>query len=782
MKSMKKMGVFLLMLSFVLLFKMDVYALKDNVKEVSTANDFIAELSKTESSKIILTSDFIVEETANITKDVSIDLNGHTLKFNLSNKKTAFNISSGSSLTLDDGQKSGTLSTNAKWIFYTSGGHITIKNGHYIINNDTDGEFSTKYMFSSVNGKIDILGGQFTSTGNITNGSAKTTFYMFYLKGGEINLGNENTKDTDIVVEDNLVASTNYMFSALTKGSVNISAGTYNTRGSLFYFLGKDRNSKIITNITGGKFHSSSTGIPIYLLDYTKTTITGGDITTSGYGIFVSSYDHLIADPAVELIIGDNKGGNPSITSSSFAISGNHLDPGTKITINSGKIISKNAPAIYHPQQGILTINGGLIQGQSGIAAKMGQIVINGGTIVGLGELDSSVSSEVYGGSVADGSALSFSIDIYPAVDGVEEEYGNRLSVTINDGVFISKQGNSMTVYDWNFPGQEQKVTFDIKNGRFTNFPVTKIATIYDSASKTATITSTKNYLNISSNNTTDNKEYNWIPQAYYENGKIDYGYQQIDAPYYATLSEAVLDNKNESYNSKNNIYYLQGKIHKGNILEYTKIIHGWNICQEYIPESVIDLIGEDKLFPRDVLPLKSNFEGYASAEIVKDKEVIGYLYFPIITFDSNEGIFENHQKFQKTIVTAVSKIATENVSYIALDNGKKFDIKTDNLLVLPETPTKEGATFIGWYYDKDSTERPVDFSKTKIQDNIVVYAHYRDNVTGSSDVEDKNNSSSFITNPNTSDNIMFNLTCLFLSCIALCSLGICYRKKYKTK
>lgn len=762
---MKRVGVIFLLLSLFLTFNKNVYAQESNTKEISSASDFITELSKTEGSKITLTSDLEVNETAKINKDVYMDLNGHTLKFNLTNKQTAFNVSSSGTLTFEDSKENGTLSTNAKWLFYSSGGHITIKNGNYIINNDSTGTFTSKYMFSSTIGKIDILGGHFTSTGDITNESNKTTFYMFCLKGGEINLGNKNTKDTDIVVEDNLVATTNYMFQASSKVSINISAGIYNTRGSLFYLLGKDRNNQIITNITGGKFNSSSTGIPIYLLDYTKTTITDGEIITSGYGIFVSSYDHLIAEPAVELIIGDNKGGNPSITSSRFAISGNHLDPGTKITINNGKIISKNSTAIYHPQQGILTINGGLIQGQCGIAAKMGQMVINGGTIVGLGQLESEVSSEVYGGTVADGSALSFSVDIYPAIDGVEEEYGSNLSVTINDGAFISKQGNSMTVYDWNFPGQEQKVIFDIKNGRFTNFPVTRIATTYDSASNIATITSTKNYLNISPNNTKDNKEYNWAPQAYYEHGKLDYGYQPTDAPYYAHLSKAVLDNKNEEYNSKNNIYYLQGKINKGSILEYTKIIHNWDMCREYIPETVTSLIGKDKIFTRDTLDLKFGFDGYTTAEIIKDKETIGYLYFPMITFDSNGGTFDNKQKLQKTIVTAVSKIVTDNITYILLDDGEKIKIKTDELLELPKNPAKKGETFIGWYYDKNSTERPVDFSSNKIQKNMTVYAHY---------------SGSGLINPQTSNNAILCIIGI-LVCFGLGVLGIYSKKNTKT-
>lgn len=772
---MKKNLLVLVFLMFSIFQIKDVYAV-----DVKTKTEFFQEIEN--GNSIELTNDIELEETVAIKNTTEIDLNGFQLKFSLGPAKTVFNISAGGSLTIKDSNGTGMISSDAKWLFYNNGGNLTINGGNYLLEGDFRGNSTSvsRYMISSTNGNVTILKGNFNITGSIQNDNQsygkKTYSYMFNIKNGTLTIGDNNTKNENIIVNDNVTASNGYIFYATGNARLNITAGTFNTNKNLILFQGTSRDKKVIANITGGNFNSSLVGIPISLYDYSKTVITDGSITTAGYGIFVSSYDYLISDPAVELVIGDNKGGAPSITADSFAIAGNNLDPGTKITINSGTIISNNATAIYHPQQGTFIMNGGFVQGKSGIAAKMGQFEFNGGTIVGIGKSEATNSTGVSGGTIADGAALSFSTNIYSTKSGVEKEYGNSLSVTINDGTFISKEEIAMVVYDWNFPDKEQVVTFNIKNGRFTNFPVTKIAT-YDSNTKISTITSTKNYLSISADDTANNKEYNWAPQAYYNHGKIDYNFQSTAAPYYASLYKSILDNKNEEYNSNNNIYYLQGEIKQGNILEYTKLIDNWDMCQQYIPNSVIDLIGENKIFIRDTLELKNNFDGYTSASILKDNETIGYLYFPIITFDSNGGEFANNKTIKTTIVTAVSKIVTENISYIILDDGEKLEIKTDNLLELPENPTKKGATFIGWYYDKDNTEHPVDFSTTKIQKNIKVYAHYKNNIV---DINNGNQSESLI-NPNTSDYINTYVIGTIISFIALCSLIIYYKKNNDT-
>lgn len=62
------------------------------------------------------------------------------------------------------------------------------------------------------------------------------------------------------------------------------------------------------------------------------------------------------------------------------AIQGNGTKHGTSITINGGKI-SGELTAIYHPQYGEMTVNGGEIEGATAIEMRAGKLVVNSGTM-----------------------------------------------------------------------------------------------------------------------------------------------------------------------------------------------------------------------------------------------------------------------------------------------------------------------------------------------------------------------------------------------------------------
>ena len=66
------------------------------------------------------------------------------------------------------------------------------------------------------------------------------------------------------------------------------------------------------------------------------------------------------------------------------AIQGNGTKHGTSITINGGKI-SGELTAIYHPQYGEMTVNGGEIEGATAIEMRAGKLVVNSGTMIGNG-------------------------------------------------------------------------------------------------------------------------------------------------------------------------------------------------------------------------------------------------------------------------------------------------------------------------------------------------------------------------------------------------------------
>jgi len=63
------------------------------------------------------------------------------------------------------------------------------------------------------------------------------------------------------------------------------------------------------------------------------------------------------------------------------AVQGNGTYGGTTININSGSIVSTNSTAIYNPQDGIINVAGGKIEGEAGIVIRNGELNITDGKI-----------------------------------------------------------------------------------------------------------------------------------------------------------------------------------------------------------------------------------------------------------------------------------------------------------------------------------------------------------------------------------------------------------------
>ena len=94
--------------------------------------------------------------------------------------------------------------------------------------------------------------------------------------------------------------------------------------------------------------------------------------------------------------------------SKSFAISGNGSYKGTTtINIYDGAEVKSASVAIYHPQAGVINVNGGLVEGYCAIGIKSGSLNIKGGTVRGTADdhiLDDSDSTS--GTIIYDGSAI----------------------------------------------------------------------------------------------------------------------------------------------------------------------------------------------------------------------------------------------------------------------------------------------------------------------------------------------------------------------------------------
>lgn len=118
--------------------------------------------------------------------------------------------------------------------------------------------------------------------------------------------------------------------------------------------------------------------------------------------------------------------------SKSFAISGNGSYKGTTtINIYEGAEVKSASVAIYHPQAGVINVNGGLVEGYCAIGIKSGTLNINGGTVRGTADdhvLDDSNSTS--GTITYDGSAI--------VVDSRATGYAGNVNINVTGGTVES--------------------------------------------------------------------------------------------------------------------------------------------------------------------------------------------------------------------------------------------------------------------------------------------------------------------------------------------------------
>ena len=121
-----------------------------------------------------------------------------------------------------------------------------------------------------------------------------------------------------------------------------------------------------------------------------------------------------------------------------FAISSNGkcVTAGTKINIEEGARVSSDFDcAIYMPNSDVVTINGGRVEGVTGIYQKCGNLVINGGEVVGRGSLEYVYSG---GGCNATGNAVVVEFTNYP--NGLP-------TTTVNGGTLTSEDRSGQIGY-----------------------------------------------------------------------------------------------------------------------------------------------------------------------------------------------------------------------------------------------------------------------------------------------------------------------------------------------
>ena len=334
-----------LLLIFAIMF--GINNVKAEFIQVSNATDLKAYFNA--GGEVILTDDITFTANTGVNKDITVDLNGHTI--NMSNKTLVpyATITVMDSSTTQNGKITGTAS------FVIQIGS-TSRTGGLILNSGTiegNGSYGVRNF-----GNLVINGGSITGK----------AFVIYNQKDFTVNGGS-------------VIASTGIAVSGNDNSTFVLNDGLIKTNGDdIAINLGKP-GAKFTMN--GGKVEAlyenlpRSGGVGVMAYKDTEVVINGGEITAFSHGM----------------------GSNGSIDGSSAGTN-------AKFTINGGAITSINAPAMYIPQvNGQTVITGGTLTGVSAIEIRAGSLEITGGTFNSNSSIYESASNT--NGSTTKGSSIS---------------------------------------------------------------------------------------------------------------------------------------------------------------------------------------------------------------------------------------------------------------------------------------------------------------------------------------------------------------------------------------
>ena len=186
-----------------------------------------------------------------------------------------------------------------------------------------------------------------------------------------------------------------------------------------------------------------------------NVVIDGG----ASYGIFTSGTSKLTVEGTVKA------NGFYAIAGNGSKDNGGYVD-NCDITVNDGAVISApNGIAIYHPELGTVTVNGGTISGHTGIELCAGKLVVSGGSITATGDNMNATGSQ---NAILDGAAVSIINRDYP---------GGTPTAEITGGIFTASGSGAQTVkaYDYRSNAVAEWTTagesVNISGGSFSSIP-----------------------------------------------------------------------------------------------------------------------------------------------------------------------------------------------------------------------------------------------------------------------------------------------------------------------
>ena len=224
-----------------------------------------------------------------------------------------------------------------------------------------------------------------------------------------------------------------------------------------------DNSSTGTGKITSGR--NDSGGI-VQVADAAKLTLESGTIEATGPNggspVLVIGKGGKIGDDRLGATF--NMTGGTLHANGYYALAGNGTWDGTNITISGGNIISDQCAAIYHPQEGSLTLTGGTISGTTAVQVCGGTLNIpENSTVVVTATGEDNRADKEGDGLIDDGAAIS--------IVNRGSGYGD-VAATIAGGTFRSENSEAVMSYAWTNNAIDETGTIVedfINGGNFSN-------------------------------------------------------------------------------------------------------------------------------------------------------------------------------------------------------------------------------------------------------------------------------------------------------------------------
>lgn len=329
---------------------------------------------------------------------------------------------------------------NAKRLAAWSGG--TIEGAGKVLVDGRGSLVEPKESYIMINGTMStdmiiVPEGYMLSKNNSSYFAAKAEFKITYSDGTTKNIGKGDAWDGAVKVT--LLGNVNDYANSIR----NVADGFVLDLGGYTLSGKSDASTQVLSisvpmTIQNGTIKCASSnencGALMTSADVTiasNVTIDGG----VGYGVWTDGYGHTLTV-------------NGTIISNGYyAITSNGSENGNLVTdcsiiINKGAVISApNGIAIYHPEKGTVTINGGEISGHTGVEMCAGDLIVNGGSITSTGANMNATGSQ---NAIMDGAAISVINRNYP---------GGIPTAKINGGTIRATGNGALAVKAYDYKG-----------------------------------------------------------------------------------------------------------------------------------------------------------------------------------------------------------------------------------------------------------------------------------------------------------------------------------------